>query len=180
MKLKILFIPLAVFLLLAGTFLIQLIRNASGEDSGVRESALLGKRVPEFKLESLEEKEKIYDQRILLNGKPTLLNVWATWCPTCRVEHQYLNQLSAQGIRMVGLNYKDDRQKAIAWLGRLSNPYTLSLYDTDGILGLDLGVSGAPETFLIDGSGVIRYHHAGELNDQIWQQILPVYKKYQG
>jgi cytochrome c biogenesis protein CcmG/thiol:disulfide interchange protein DsbE len=88
---------------------------------------------------------------VLTQGKPVLLNVWATWCPTCRAEHQYLNQLSAQGVRVVGLNYKDDRQKAIVWLKELGNPYSLSLFDGDGMLGLDLGVYGAPETFLIDG-----------------------------
>ncbi len=101
---------------------------------------------------------------MLTQGKPVLLNVWATWCPTCRAEHQYLNQLSAQGIRVVGMNYKDDRQKAISWLKELGNPYALSLFDGDGMLGLDLGVYGAPETFLIDGNGIIRYRHAGDLN----------------
>ena len=72
---------------------------------------------------------------MLTQGKPVLLNVWATWCPTCRAEHQYLNQLSAQGIRVVGMNYKDDRQKAISWLKELGNPYALSLFDGDGMLG---------------------------------------------
>ncbi len=72
---------------------------------------------------------------VLTQGKPVLLNVWATWCPTCRAEHQYLNQLSAQGIRVVGMNYKDDRQKAISWLKELGNPYALSLFDGDGMLG---------------------------------------------
>ena len=108
-----------------------------------------------------------------------LLNVWATWCPTCRAEHQYLNQLSAQGVRVVGLNYKDDRQKAIVWLKELGNPYSLSLFDGDGMLGLDLGVYGAPETFLIDGKGIIRYRHAGDLNARVWEsEIKPLWDKY--
>ncbi|STI47520.1 thiol:disulfide interchange protein (cytochrome C-type biogenesis protein) [Escherichia coli] len=108
-----------------------------------------------------------------------LLNVWATWCPTCRAEHQYLNQLSAQGIRVVGMNYKDDRQKAIRWLKELGNPYALSLFDGDGMLGLDLGVYGAPETFLIDGNGIIRYRHAGDLNPRVWEEeIKPLWEKY--
>ena len=110
-----------------------------------------------------------------------LLNVWATWCPTCYAEHQFLNKLSAQGIRVVGLNYKDERQKAIKWLNDLGNPYSLSLYDNNGLLGLDLGVYGAPETFLIDGDGIVRYRHAGDLNDRIWEEeIKPLWLKYQG
>ncbi|MDK6836724.1 DsbE family thiol:disulfide interchange protein, partial [Klebsiella pneumoniae] len=91
---------------------------------------------------------------------------------TCRAEHQYLNQLSAQGIRVVGMNYKDDRQKAISWLKELGNPYALSLFDGDGMLGLDLGVYGAPETFLIDGNGIIRYRHAGDLNPRVWEEEI--------
>ncbi|AYD44714.1 DsbE family thiol:disulfide interchange protein [Yersinia rochesterensis] len=178
---KLMFIPLVLFLLLVVAFLVQLTRNANGDDPTMLESALIGKPVPTFKLESLEQPGKTFDQSVLHDGKPMLLNVWATWCPTCRAEHEYLNKLAAQGIRVVGLNYKDDRAKAVQWLNSLGNPYALSLYDGDGMLGLDLGVYGAPETFLIDGQGIIRYRHAGDLNDRIWQQeILPLYKKYQG
>ncbi len=117
----------------------------------------------DLRLESLDNPGQFYQADVLTQGKPVLLNVWATWCPTCRAEHQYLNQLSAQGIRVVGMNYKDDRQKAISWLKELGNPYALSLFDGDGMLGLDLGVYGAPEAFLIDGNGIIRYRHAGDL-----------------
>ena len=147
----------------------QLARNAEGDDPTNLESALIGKPVPKFRLESLDNPGQFYQADVLTQGKPVLLNVWATWCPTCRAEHQYLNQLSAQGIRVVGMNYKDDRQKAISWLKELGNPYALSLFDGDGMLGLDLGVYGAPETFLIDGNGIIRYRHAGTL--RIFQYI---------
>lgn len=136
---KLMFIPLVLFLLLVVAFLIQLTRNANGEDPTMLESALIGKPVPAFKLESLEQPGKTFDQAVLRDGKPILLNVWATWCPTCRAEHEYLNKLAAQGIRVVGLNYKDDRSKAVQWLNSLGNPYFLSLYDGDGMLGLDLG-----------------------------------------
>ncbi len=172
MNRKVLFIPLFLFLLLAAALLWQLVRNADGDDPTRLESALIGKPVPVFRLESLENPGKTYDQSVLTDGKPLLLNVWATWCPTCRAEHQFLNGLSAQGIRVVGMNYKDDRQKAVRWLNELGNPYALSLFDGDGMLGLDLGVYGAPETFLIDGKGIIRYRHAGDLNDRVWQQEL--------
>lgn len=179
MNRKILYIPLVLFLLLTAALMWQLTRNAQGDDPTRLESALIGKPVPVFRLESLEQPGKTYDRSVLISGKPVLLNVWATWCPTCRAEHHYLNTLAIKGIRVVGLNYKDDRTKAIAWLNTLGNPYALSLYDGNGMLGLDLGVYGAPETFLIDGKGIIRYRHAGDMNDEVWnQEVKPLWEKY--
>ncbi|MEL4201780.1 DsbE family thiol:disulfide interchange protein [Plesiomonas shigelloides] len=181
MKRKLLFIPLALFLILVLTFMVQLMRNAGGEDPTMLESALIGKPVPPFKLESLDIPGKTYSQDVLHDGKPLLLNVWATWCPTCYAEHKYLNTLASRGVRIVGMNYKDDRKKAIAWLNELGNPYALSLYDGNGMLGLDLGVYGAPETFLIDGQGIIRYRHAGDMNETIWKrEVEPLWLKYNG
>ena len=179
MSRNVLFIPLALFLLLAVALLWQLVRNSDGDDPMRLESALIGKPIPAFRLESLDVPGKIYQQSELQEGKPLLLNVWATWCPTCRAEHRFLNILAAQGIRIVGMNYKDDRVKAVDWLKDLGNPYAISLFDGDGMLGLDLGVYGAPETFLIDGRGIIRYRHAGDLNMQVWQETLkPLWDKY--
>ncbi|XNM56706.1 thiol:disulfide interchange protein DsbE [Escherichia coli] len=179
MKRKVLLIPLIIFLAIAAALLWQLARNAEGSDPTNLESACIGKPVPKFRLESLDDPAPFYQADVLTQGKPVLLNVWATWCPTCRAEHQYLNQLSAQGIRVVGMNYKDDRQKAISWPKELGNPYALSLFDGDGMLGLDLGVYGAPETFLIDGNGIIRYRHAGDLNPRVWEEeIKPLWEKY--
>nr|WP_281099196.1 heme exporter protein CcmB [Klebsiella pneumoniae] len=135
--------------------------------------------LPEFRLEALNTPGQTLDRRTLIDGKPLLLNVWATWCPTCRAEHQFLNGLAQQGVRVVGMNYKDDRQKAMSWLQRLGNPYRLSLYDGNGMLGLDLGVYGAPETFLIDGQGIIRWRHAGDLNERVWREELqPLWDQY--
>ena len=136
--------------------------------------------MPKFRLESLDNPGQFYQADVLTQGKPVLLNVWATWCPTCRAEHQYLNQLSAQGIRVVGMNYKDDRQKANQLAERAGQVLNaLSLFDGDGMLGLDLGVYGAPETFLIDGNGIIRYRHAGDLNPRVWEEeIKPLWEKY--
>ncbi|HHT7538729.1 TPA: DsbE family thiol:disulfide interchange protein [Raoultella planticola] len=179
MNRRLLFIPLALFLLLAMALFWQLLRNADGDDPTMLESALIGKPLPEFRLEALTTAGQTYSRAALIDGKPLLLNVWATWCPTCRAEHQFLNALARQGVRVVGLNYKDDRQKAVTWLDSLGNPYALSLFDGSGMLGLDLGVYGAPETFLIDGQGIIRWRHAGDLNARVWrEQLQPLWLKY--
>lgn len=181
MKKMLLYTPLALFLLLALAFIVQLSRNAHGDDPTLLESALIGKPMPAFRLTSLDDPAKAYGRAALIDGRPLLLNVWATWCPTCRAEHQFLNTLATEGVRVVGLNYRDDRLKAVNWLHTLGNPYALSLYDGDGMLGLDLGVYGAPETFLIDGQGIIRYRHAGELNADVWRrEVQPLYQKYAG
>ncbi|QXO18170.1 MULTISPECIES: DsbE family thiol:disulfide interchange protein [Vibrio] len=177
MNKKILFIPLLAFLILAAVFATQLFRNSEGDDPTKLESVLVGKKVPTFRLEDLAEPGKLYDQSIF-KGEPLLLNVWATWCPTCYAEHQYLNQLSGQGVKIIGMNYKDQRDKAVKWLNNLGNPYLISLFDGNGMLGLDLGVYGAPETFLIDANGVIRYRHVGDVNPRNWQDTLaPLYQK---
>jgi cytochrome c biogenesis protein CcmG/thiol:disulfide interchange protein DsbE len=119
----------------------------------------------------------MYDKDVFV-GEPLLLNVWATWCPTCYAEHQYLNELAAQGVKIIGLNYKDERSKAVQWLNELGNPYLISLFDGDGMLGLDLGVYGAPETFLIDANGIVQYRHVGDVNSANWQASLqPMYEK---
>lgn len=176
MNKKILFIPLIAFMVLAGVFATQLMRNQSGDDPTKLESVLIGKTVPEFRLEDLEQPGKLHDQAIF-KGEPLLLNVWATWCPTCYAEHSYLNKLADQGVKIIGLNYKDDRNKAVGWLNELGNPYLISLFDGNGMLGLDLGVYGAPETFLIDANGVVRYRHVGDVNPTNWTSTLePMYQ----
>jgi cytochrome c biogenesis protein CcmG/thiol:disulfide interchange protein DsbE len=177
MKSKMLFLPLVVFLVLAIGFATQLLRNADGDDPTKLESVLIGKPVPAFTLQDLENPNLQHDQAIFV-GQPLLMNVWATWCPTCYAEHQFLNELAAQGVKIIGLNYKDDRQKAVQWLTNLGNPYMTSLYDGSGMLGLDLGVYGAPETFLIDAQGVVQYRHVGDVNPTNWKQTLqPMYEK---
>ncbi|MEH0666493.1 DsbE family thiol:disulfide interchange protein [Vibrio scophthalmi] len=177
MSKKLLFIPLVAFLGLVSVFATQLIKNQHGDDPTKLESVLVGKTVPEFRLEDLAEPGKLYDQQIFV-GEPLLLNVWATWCPTCYAEHQYLNELASQGVKIIGLNYKDDRTKAVGWLNDLGNPYLISLFDGNGMLGLDLGVYGAPETFLIDASGVIQYRHVGDVNARNWAEKLgPMYQR---
>ncbi len=177
MNRKVLFIPLALFMVFAVVALIALNRNAQGDDPTKLESVLIGHPVPEFRLEDLVDPNKRYEQDIF-KGEPLLLNVWATWCPTCYAEHQYLNQLASQGVKIIGLNYKDERNKAVGWLNDLGNPYLISLFDGDGMLGLDLGVYGAPETFIIDANGVVQYRHVGDVNPNNWKQALePLYNQ---
>ncbi len=165
-------LPLALFLALALALFWQLARNAQGEDPTALESVRVGKLLPAFSLPVLRAPDEQVSSADLAQGGPLLLNVWATWCPTCRAEHQFLNRLAGQGVRIVGLNYKDDRQQAIDWLRDLADPYALSLYDGDGMAGLELGVYGAPETFLIDGQGNVRYRHVGALDARVWETVL--------
>ncbi|ART79702.1 DsbE family thiol:disulfide interchange protein [Oceanisphaera avium] len=169
----ILLIPLVVFLI-GCAFLFKGLFS----DPRKLESVLLDQPVPEFALTSLQNPDEQYS-RAIFTGQPMLLNVWATWCPTCRAEHEFLNELKArENIFIVGMNYKDERPKALQWLKNLGNPYAIDLYDPDGMLGLDLGVYGAPETYLIDSSGTIRYRHVGDLNDTVWQKtIKPIFEQ---
>lgn len=175
---KILLLPLIVFLGLIIAFMVQLQRNANGEDPKALESSLVGKTVPEFSLQSLYDEQKNLDNRVLKTGSPRLLNVWATWCPTCLAEHQYLTELAKQGVEIVGIDYKDERPKALKFLANYGDPYKAVIFDPKGSLGLDLGVYGAPETFILDGNGKIHYRHAGDVNARVWQSVLkPIYDK---
>ncbi|WP_026972650.1 DsbE family thiol:disulfide interchange protein [Aliagarivorans marinus] len=160
------FLPLVVFLAVS----VFLFRGLYSDPTEL-ESVLVGKPVPQFELQDIYELDKQHHSNIF-EGEPLLLNVWATWCPTCRAEHEFLNTLAEQGVKIIGLNYKDDRGKAINWLAQLGNPYAINLYDEKGLLALDLGVYGAPETYLIDSQGIIRYRHVGDVNARNWQQEL--------
>ena len=162
------FVPLLIFVIVCFFLAAPLLK---GSDPRKLDSALIGKAVPEFTLQDIYHPEKQYDAAIF-QGRKLLLNVWATWCPTCYAEHQFLNELAAQDIYIVGMNYKDNRQKAIKWLTDLKDPYKISLFDESGMLGLDLGVYGAPETYFIDSKGIIQYRHVGDLNAQVWRDEL--------
>ena len=177
---KKLYLPLIIFLALVAAFLVQLQRNAQGDDPKTLESALVGKPVPAKTLTDLLS-TKTFDESLFKQGKPLLLNVWATWCPTCYAEHQYLNHLAKQGVPIIGLDYKDNSEKAVKWLHDLGNPYQVVLKDEKGSFALDLGVYGAPETFIVDGKGVIHYRYAGDVNERVWQEKLqPIYQKLVG
>ena len=160
-------LPLAIFAVLVGFFFKGLTLDPSAQPS-----ALIGKPVPSFQLTDLHTGQVLTSQS--LPATPFLLNVWASWCITCQVEHPYLTELSEK-LPIVGLNYKDSETAAKNWLAKLGDPYTTQIFDPNGRLGLDLGVAGAPETFLVDARKVIRLRIQGEVNDRAYQrQIQPV------
>ncbi len=141
-------------------------------------SPLIGKSVPEFSLPLLEQPETQITNKDLL-GKPYLLNVWATWCVSCRAEHGTLVQLARTGkVDIYGLNWKDESAKAQSWLRQLGNPYVANIFDKKGRTAIDLGVYGAPETFVVDSQGIIQYKHAGPVTPQlISETLLPMIEK---
>lgn len=166
-----LFIPLGVFVVIA-----IFLGFGLGNDPSELPSALIDKPMPAFSLPMLNEElgqpsEKLVTQKDLI-GTPFLLNIWATWCPTCIHEHPYLMTLAERGVKIVSINYKDEDEEAKGWLARLGNPYALTIVDREGRLGLDLGVYGAPETFVVDAQGIIRHRHVGEVNEKVWKSTL--------
>ena len=135
-------------------------------------SPLINKPAPAFQLPQLHEQAKTFSPQEM-RGKVWLLNVWASWCISCREEHPVLLALARSGeVLLYGLNYKDQRNDAIAWLDVVGNPYLLSAADLDGRVGIDYGVYGAPETYLIDRDGVIRFKHIGPLTPEVIQGTL--------
>ena len=124
--------------------------------------------VPKFEIQNLAQDDLINEAS--LEGS-YLLNVWASWCITCLVEHPYLMELDKKGVNIVGLNYKDEKTDALNWLEKYGNPYELIIHDLKGTLALDLGVTGAPETFLIDDGRVVA-HYQGEVNKRIWRDVF--------
>ena len=166
-----LFIPLIIFVVMA----IFLGSGIGREDKDVLPSPLIGKAFPQFILQQVETEKQLTQSD--LQGKPMLVNVWATWCPTCKAEHQFLNTLAAEGVRIIGINYKDDDDEAKVWLRDYGNPYEFNISDPKGKLGLELGVYGAPETFFVDGDGIIRAKHVGDLNLRVWQKYKGIFEQ---
>ena len=141
-------------------------------------SPLIGKPAPEFSLPRLDQPEQRIS-RAELRGQVWMLNVWASWCVACRQEHPLLVQYAKQSkVPIYGLNYKDERAAGMKWLADFGNPYTASLSDRDGRVGIDFGVYGVPETFVIDRDGVIRYKQIGPVTPEALRDtILPLVKK---
>ncbi|EAT12231.1 DsbE family thiol:disulfide interchange protein [Bermanella marisrubri] len=168
MKRWMLFIPFIIFFLLG----VLLWRGLYLDPKDIP-SALIDKPFPEFELPILLSDENKTKADIL--GQPLLINVWGTWCVSCKVEHPFLVDLSQQGIAIMGINYKDDNDAARRWLKDLGDPYIFSVDDEDGTLSMDLGVTGAPETFFVDAKGIVRYRHQGPITASNWDKIKPHY-----
>jgi cytochrome c biogenesis protein CcmG, thiol:disulfide interchange protein DsbE len=166
-------IPLLVFLVLVGFLAVGLRLNPREVPS-----PLIGKPVPAFSLPLVSQPEKALAAQDL-RGQVWILNVWASWCVACRQEHPVLVEFSKTSkVPLYGLNYKDKRDAAQRWLQQFGDPYRQSLSDTEGLVGIDLGVYGVPETFVIDREGVIRYKHIGPVTPEALQQtILPLLGK---
>lgn len=170
-----LFIPLAVFVVMAVLLLVGL-----KLDPNELPSVLIGKPVPEFSLPSLDDPGQNITPEDL-KGKAYLLNVWATWCPSCKYEHPYLLKLAEMGVPIYGINYKDDTDKARQLLEQTGNPYLRNIVDEEGILIMALGVYGAPETFIVDADGIIRYKLVGVVDEKVWtSEMAPIFFGDQG
>ena len=165
---------------LPAAFIALVVLLAAGLGLNPREvpSPLIGKPAPAFELPLLDAPEKTFTQKEML-GKVWILNVWASWCPPCLVEHPVVTRVAAAGIApVIGLNYKDAREEALPWLERNGNPYQLIVFDRDGRIGIDYGVYGVPETYVIDRQGVIRFKHIGPLSAEVVQQkVEPLVKQ---
>jgi len=167
MNKKLIFIaPLILFILMVGMLFTGL-----GKDPTMLESQMIGKAIPEFNLPTLYEPNKIITHDDIKG--PALINVFASWCPSCYTEHPYLMQLQQSGeVPIYGLNYKDTRPKGLKFVNDLGDPYTTIIFDERGRLGIEFGVYGAPETYVIDANNRIVYRHVGVVSDIVWQETI--------
>lgn len=170
-----LFIPLGLFVVVGAFLYAGLWRNPREVPS-----PLIDKPAPVFSLAQLQEPARTFGPADM-KGQVWLLNVWASWCVACRTEHPLLVELGKTKIvPIVGLNYKDKPEEATAWLAKLGDPYAFSVMDRDGRVGIDFGVYGVPETFVIDQSGTIRFKHIGPVTvDALERKIIPLVRKLQ-
>ncbi len=164
-------LPLIAFILLAALLLVGL--NISDRKTQIP-SPLIGKPVPEFDLPVLGSAGNKLSRQSFL-GKPYLVNFWASWCVTCRVEHPVITALAKRKlVQIVGFNFRDEQSDALDWLNQFGDPYDVSLSDLSGRISIDFGVYAAPETFLVDPSGTIVFKHIGALTHEIIEtEILP-------
>lgn len=157
--------------LLAFVVFVILLGQRLGKSPEIVTHTALQKHVPTFNLTKLDNPNVVLSNDDLPKH-PFILNVWGSWCPTCRVEHPFLMQLHTQNIPMVGVNYQDEPKEALGYLAKHGDPFLYSVQDTKGDLALDLGLMGAPESFVVDDAGVVRLHIVGELHEQNWQDSV--------
>ena len=159
-------IPLIIF----AAFIVMLYFRL-GQPTEIVTNTALERPVPAFELPLLSDTSRIMTNDNLPD-QPFLMNIWGSWCPTCIIEHPFLMQLEERGVNLVGVNYKDDIGDALGYLNRGGDPFSMSIQDLSGQFALDLGLTGAPETFVVDGEGVIRQHIVGEINEGNWQSRI--------
>ena len=166
-------IPLVLFVILVVFLAIGL-----GRDPHKLPSALINKPAPEFALAELRDPTKLISPQ-QMRGKVWILNVWGSWCPACREEHPFLMEIARTGaVPIYGLSWKDKREDALAVLSELGDPYVLNMSDFDGRVAIDYGITGAPESYLIDKNGIIRYKEPGQLTPEIMREkILPMVRE---
>lgn len=168
-------LPLGIFIVVVGFLGAGLTLNPRDVPS-----PLIGKKAPDFSLPRLQEPRKVFSPKELA-GQVWLLNVWASWCGGCKEEHPILMQLAKRGeVPIYGLNYKDQRDEALAWLRRFGNPYPITAVDASGRTGIEYGVYGVPETYVIDKHGTVRYKHIGPLDEEsLAKKVLPLVRELQ-
>ncbi|MCU0968103.1 MAG: DsbE family thiol:disulfide interchange protein [Rubrivivax sp.] len=171
-----LLLPLAIFAVVAGFLAVGL-----GLNPREVPSPLIGKPAPDFSLPRLDEPGRVVKRDDLL-GQVWVLNVWASWCAPCREEHPLVIDLARRsGVPVYGLNYKDNRNAAMQWLAGLGDPYRATLFDPEGRVGIDFGVYGVPETFVIDRQGIVRLKHTGPLTpDVLRERVEPLLRELSG
>ena len=168
MKKQLLILPFIFFLLILLIFFYLLIIDRNPSELP---STLLDKNIPKFETESLLRKERFISSKEFGN-EIILVNFFATWCLPCRDEHTYIKRFSNEkGIKVIGINYKDNPKKAIQWLKELGNPYTDVAVDKSGRIAIDWGVYGIPETFIVNSKGIIKYRHVGAVTEKIYKKI---------
>lgn len=166
-------LPLLAFVLLALLLGVGVYMSRRDDRTAI-DSPLIGRKAPDFSLPVLGDPTRRIGNRDLL-GEPFLLNVWGSWCPNCQVEHPVIAELARSGaVRVVGYNYKDEPADAKRWLAQLGDPYFVNIVDADGRAALDWGIYGAPETFLVDARGIVRWKFVGPLTqDVVEDDIIP-------
>lgn len=168
-------LPLLAFIALAVLLFVG-VRMNSGKDTSAIPSPLIGKQAPALNLPELNMPQQSIGLQDL-KGRAFVLNIWGSWCVSCRIEHPIITEMAKSGVIVVGYNYKDSAEDARAWLNQFGNPYALIIQDEDGKAALDWGIYGAPETFVIDAQGIVRFKHVGPITAEIVQQkILPLLK----
>lgn len=165
-RMMIFLIPFIIFALLMVMFFKRL-----GKPTDIVVTTSINKPLPAFSLPLLSDPSRVISNDNLPKT-PFLMNVWGSWCPTCKAEHPFLMELHAQGVPMVGMNYKDELADALGYLNQYKDPFLYSVQDLDGKYGLSLGLTGAPETFVVDGNGVVYKHITGEIHEGNWMASI--------